>query len=128
MTASMRVRIDGKKKEIADCDRNLELVCPLFWGLNPPKQGPNFKQNKGHLGSRNIIVKRIIVYTPWKFDIAPECNVSHPKRKVIFFRTVKLRGCTSQSYTEVILDIISICRYIAYLDVPGSYIVIISSK
>ena len=21
---------------------------PLFWGLHPPNQGPNFKQNKGH--------------------------------------------------------------------------------
>ena len=31
---------------------DLEPVCPLFLGLNPPKQGLNFNQNKGHLGSR----------------------------------------------------------------------------
>ena len=38
----------------------LEPVCPLFWGLNPPKQGPNFKQNKGpHLGSRYILLSSI---------------------------------------------------------------------
>ena len=36
MTASMPVRIDGKKKEIADCDNNLDggfkyfLFSPLF--------------------------------------------------------------------------------------------------
>ncbi len=33
----------------------LEPVCPLFWELNPPKEGRNSNQNKGpHLGSRYI--------------------------------------------------------------------------
>ena len=33
----------------------LEPVCPLFWWLNPPKQGLNSNQNKGpHLGSRYV--------------------------------------------------------------------------
>ena len=32
----------------------LELVCPRFWWLNPVKEGPNSKQNKGHLASRYI--------------------------------------------------------------------------
>ena len=27
-------------------------VCPLLWGLNPPKEGRNSNQNKGHVGSR----------------------------------------------------------------------------
>ena len=26
----------------------LEPVCPLFWGFNPPKEGRNSNQNKGH--------------------------------------------------------------------------------
>ena len=29
---------------------------PLFLKVNPPKQGPNSNQNKGHLGSRYIII------------------------------------------------------------------------
>ena len=32
----------------------LEAICPLFWGLNPSKEGRTFNQNKGHLGSRYI--------------------------------------------------------------------------
>ena len=34
----------------------LEPVCPLFWELNPPKEGRNSNQNKGHLGSRYIYI------------------------------------------------------------------------
>ena len=34
----------------------LEPVCPLFWGLNPPKEGPNSIQNKDRLGSRYIYI------------------------------------------------------------------------
>ena len=30
----------------------LEPKCPLFLKVNPPKQGLNSNQNKGHLGSR----------------------------------------------------------------------------
>ena len=35
----------------------LEPVCPLFWWLNPSKQGLNSNQNKGHLGSRYKLCK-----------------------------------------------------------------------
>ena len=31
----------------------LEPVCPLFWGLNPPKEGRQSKQG-AHLGSRYL--------------------------------------------------------------------------
>ena len=34
----------------------VEPVCPLFWWLNPSKQGLNSNQNKGHLGSRYIYI------------------------------------------------------------------------
>ena len=33
----------------------LEPVCPLFWGLNPPKRRPKLQSKQpGHLGSRYI--------------------------------------------------------------------------
>ena len=32
----------------------MEPVCPLFWGVNPPKQGRNSNQNRGHLGSMDM--------------------------------------------------------------------------
>ena len=31
-------------------------------GPNPPKQGPNFNQNKGHLGSRYIYIYILYIY------------------------------------------------------------------
>ena len=34
----------------------LEPVCSVFWGLNPPKEGPISNQNKGHWGSRYIYI------------------------------------------------------------------------
>ena len=42
----------------------LEPVCPLFWWLNPPKQGL-FQANKGHLGSRYIYMY-IYIYFRWR--------------------------------------------------------------
>ena len=49
----------------------LEPVCPLFWGLNPPKQGL-FKQNKGHLGSRYIYIWEYMVFTrvSWEYMVS----------------------------------------------------------
>ena len=32
----------------------LETVCPLFWGLNPPKEGPFHSKQGLFLGSRSI--------------------------------------------------------------------------
>ena len=32
----------------------METVCPLFWALNPPKEGSNSMRNEGHFASRYI--------------------------------------------------------------------------
>ena len=43
----------------------LEPVCPLFWGLNPPKEGRNFNENKGHVGSRYKIYGNFEGFLLW---------------------------------------------------------------
>ena len=35
--------------------KHLEPVCPLLWGLNPPKQGP-FQAKQGSFGFQAIIM------------------------------------------------------------------------
>ena len=44
----------------------LEPNWPLFLKVNPPKQGPNFNQNKGHLGSRYIHICHLHHFTTTK--------------------------------------------------------------
>ena len=45
-----------------------EPVCPLFWGLNPLKEGPNSNQNKWHhLGSRYIFCRYFDIFPPSLF-------------------------------------------------------------
>ena len=58
---------------------DLEPVCPLFWGLNPPKQGPNFNQNKGHLGSRYTFLQDKDIVKSWNNPLQPSLSLHREK-------------------------------------------------
>ena len=39
-----------------------EPVCPLCWGFNPPKEGPNSNQNRGSFGFQVYIYIYMLIY------------------------------------------------------------------
>ena len=41
---------------------NLEPVCPLFWGFNPPEEGL-FQSKQGSFGFQETILARIVSLT-----------------------------------------------------------------